>query len=219
MSFFRFRLTAAIVVLAACCGGGDGGPTEPNGDNNLASIQLTPSGSAPLAAGATLTVTVVAYNGNNQIIQNPGTPTFSSANPGVAEIDSQGEVLGLSAGAAQINVSLTRGGVTKTASVTINVNGSLPVNTLVSATTGFDDGYGNTSGFLFTPRKVAIAVNGTVNWTFGSVEHTVTFSGAGSQNNITSGYLTTIGRTFTTAGTYSYVCTIHPGMGGTVIVR
>ena len=57
-------------------------------------------------------------------------------------------------------------------------------------------------------------------WTFGGTEHTVVFSGAGSPGGITSGgYSSSHSRTFSQTGNFSYVCTIHAGMNGQVIVR
>lgn len=89
------------------------------------------------------------------------------------------------------------------------------------ATTQTDDGYG-TAVFAFSPASVSITRGGTVTWSNGSsTVHNVTFSTAGSPANIgnftsSSGGLS---RTFPTAGTYSYQCTNHAGMNGTVKVE
>ncbi|HEX2175361.1 MAG TPA: cupredoxin domain-containing protein [Nocardioidaceae bacterium] len=68
----------------------------------------------------------------------------------------------------------------------------------------------------FQPRNVTVAVGGTVNWTNnGSSPHTVT------GNGFDSGMLTSGGKfkhTFTTAGTYNYVCDYHSDMTATVTV-
>ena len=48
--------------------------------------------------------------------------------------------------------------------------------------------------------------------------HTVTFKhGPGNLGNLNKGK--TRSTTFTTAGTYTYVCQYHPGMHGKVIVK
>jgi plastocyanin len=92
----------------------------------------------------------------------------------------------------------------------VNVTGILPSQASVSTA----------SGDTFTPNKVAIGQGGQVTWSFGSTEHTVVFSAAGSPAAITSGgYSSSHSRTFTQAGNFSYVCTIHAGMNGQVIVR
>ena len=74
---------------------------------------------------------------------------------------------------------------------------------------------------LFTPDTVAVKVGSTVTFAFGSVVHDVFFDAAngapadigGTNANVS------VGRTFTTAGTYTYTCHIHPFMHGTVIVQ
>lgn len=71
----------------------------------------------------------------------------------------------------------------------------------------------------YIPDDVTIATGTTVTWTNSdSVAHTST-SDASAWN---SGIVAPGGRfsfTFATPGTYSYHCTIHPGMVGTVVVR
>lgn len=71
---------------------------------------------------------------------------------------------------------------------------------------------------VFTPASVTVAAGGTVTWTGTDAEpHTVTATG-----RFDSGIIAARGtyrRTFPTAGTYAYVCIIHPGMAGTVVVR
>jgi len=70
----------------------------------------------------------------------------------------------------------------------------------------------------FSPRTVTIAAGGVVTWTnHDSMPHTVTStSGAFNSPILNSGG--TFKQTFTKPGTYPYICTLHSGMGGTVIV-
>ena len=78
-----------------------------------------------------------------------------------------------------------------------------------------------TPSIAFTPATTTIAAGATVTFDFGSVAHNVFFdahSGAPSDvsgNNVN----TSVARTFSTAGSYSYTCHIHPSMHGTVIVE
>ena len=61
---------------------------------------------------------------------------------------------------------------------------------------------------------------GTVKWTNDdSVGHDVTASSfkSGAAGGIKQG--DTFEQTFDTAGTFSYRCTVHPGMNGTVVVK
>lgn len=68
----------------------------------------------------------------------------------------------------------------------------------------------------FEPNKLEIAVGDTVTWEFqGSAQHNVTGRGLTSGNKKKG---QTFERTFNSAGTFSYVCTLHPGMKGTITV-
>lgn len=71
--------------------------------------------------------------------------------------------------------------------------------------------------FFFDPSSARLAVGGTVTWTWGgAVSHNVTFSSGSSSDTQASG---TFDRTFAAAGSYSYSCTIHPQMTGTINVE
>ena len=70
----------------------------------------------------------------------------------------------------------------------------------------------------FAPSSIKVAPGTTVTWTSaqGSSPHNVTFQGSAS-NALASGG--TYARAFPTAGTFTYQCTLHPGMTGTVTVQ
>jgi LPXTG-motif cell wall-anchored protein len=73
--------------------------------------------------------------------------------------------------------------------------------------------------FAFSPASVTIGVGGSVTWTnTGEEDHDATPTGGGfsSTGNLEPGASAT--RTFSSAGTFSYICTIHPDMKGTVVV-
>jgi plastocyanin len=72
--------------------------------------------------------------------------------------------------------------------------------------------------FAFQPGSVEVPVGGTVTWTnSGSAPHTVTSdSGAFDSGQLAPG--ASFSQTFDTAGTFTYHCSIHPQMTGTVIV-
>jgi plastocyanin len=76
-----------------------------------------------------------------------------------------------------------------------------------------------TAGLSFDPASTTAKVGDVIQWTnTGDVPHNVTFD---SQPSLTSGTLSQ-GNTwqvkFTTAGTYSFHCTFHPGMNGQITV-
>jgi plastocyanin len=76
------------------------------------------------------------------------------------------------------------------------------------------------SDFSFKPGCVNVAVGTKVTFTNeDGVAHTATDSSSGGfdSGNLNKGQTYT--QTFTKAGTYSYICTIHQYMHGTVVVR
>ena len=72
--------------------------------------------------------------------------------------------------------------------------------------------------FAFNPATIEVAVGTTVTWTNAdSATHTVTADDSSfDSNNLASG--ATFTQTFSTAGTFTYHCKIHPSMKGTVTV-
>ena len=76
------------------------------------------------------------------------------------------------------------------------------------------------SNFAFSPATITITSGSTVTWTnLDSAPHTVT---ADDTSQFSSGTLAqggTFVHTFDTPGTYTYHCSIHTSMKGTVIVQ
>lgn len=71
----------------------------------------------------------------------------------------------------------------------------------------------------YAPNPVTVAVGGTVTWVNSdNIAHTSTGdNGAWNSGSIAAGG--TFARMFSSAGTFTYHCTIHPGMVGTVTVQ
>lgn len=74
-------------------------------------------------------------------------------------------------------------------------------------------------GMAFSPSTITVTAGTAVTWTNkDAVTHNVTSSPAlFSSGSLVTG--ATYSFTFSTPGTYSYKCTIHPSMTGTVIVN
>jgi plastocyanin len=74
------------------------------------------------------------------------------------------------------------------------------------------------AGNAFTPATITVAVGGTITWTNNdAVPHTVT----ADDDSFDSGIMrkgVTWSKTFSAPGTYTYFCTLHPEMRGTVVV-
>lgn len=91
-----------------------------------------------------------------------------------------------------------------------NQNGTVPATADVSVGNNF-----------FNPNSVTVAVGGTVtwNWNSGAVTHNVTFQTAGAPADIGNTSTGSFPRTFPSAGTFQYECTLHPGMSGSVTAQ
>jgi plastocyanin len=72
----------------------------------------------------------------------------------------------------------------------------------------------------FTPASATIAAGDTVIWIWGgSAGHDVQFSTGGAPAGCGATSSGVCIRAFPTAGTYSYFCSFHSGMNGTIIVN
>ncbi len=73
------------------------------------------------------------------------------------------------------------------------------------------------SDFMFNAAEVHINVGGSVTWTNNDdQQHTATSSGGFDAGAIQPGESSKVD--FATAGTFTYVCSFHPFMHGTVVV-
>ena len=111
-----------------------------------------------------------------------------------------------------------------------NGGGNAPAAEEPAAPTAEDDGGGGSGGtgpgtqvsmkdIKFNPGTVTIKAGGKVTWTNDdSVGHDVTADDfeSGSPGGIDGG--STFSHTFKKPGTFAYVCSVHPGMKGTVKV-
>ncbi|MEP7348222.1 MAG: Ig-like domain-containing protein, partial [Gemmatimonadaceae bacterium] len=161
----------AFSILVGC-GGGDNGTGPPVNTQRLGSIDLSPV-SVPLSAGNTATLTAVALDQQGAVIVGAAGFSYTSSAPAVAEVSVSGSVFAVSVGSATITASLTRDGVTRTATSNVTVTGVLSDRAAITATV--DN--------VFIPGAVAISRGGQVTFTFDAM-HNVNFLGSGAPANI-----------------------------------
>lgn len=201
-----FRLVTSLTILGVgvSCGGGG---TEPVVDNAVATVSIS-SPATTIAPGATVQMTAVARNAGGSTVSG-GTATWSSSTQSVATVNGSGLVTAVANGTSTITATI--GGKNGTRVITVATITPVPAATVDAGATN-----------SFTPQQVDLSVGGTVTWHFnGPNDHNVTFAStaAGTPSNIGATSNADVSRTFTTAGTFPYQCTLHAGMSGTVIVH
>jgi plastocyanin len=175
----------------------------------VASITLTPT-TRTLAPNATQVLTVRAFDALNNEIPGGVTPTFVSSNTAVATVNGAGTVTALANGTTTITATAVTVDGTRTANSEITV-----------AVQSFPNQASVTIGASsFNPDIVDITAGGSVTWTNNSsgTLHNVTFATL-TANNIAEHTTGSNTRSFNSAGSFAYQCTLHGGMTGTVIVH
>jgi plastocyanin len=178
---------------------------------DFAALVLTPN-PGTVNVGSTLQLNAVGNDPGGSPLQAALTGlTFTSSDDTKASVNGSGVVSGHEVGDVIITAEATVGAVTRTGTANVSVtNVTFPNTADVTATTNQQ----------FIPQNVDIAQGGTVTWTFQALGHNVTFGvQTGAPTNIGTTMNGTASRTFNTAGTFNYSCTIHPGMSGSVIVH
>lgn len=213
MSAHRGALSPAlpVLLLAAACSGASVPVTDPPAATPaVTAITLTPD--FPLALvdpGDTASVVALPLDGPVPVPDAP--VSWSVSDPAVVALTPLGgaRVRLTARGTGQVTVTARAG----QASATIAVSaGTLPDAAIVAGTNSLE----------FIPNTVTIRRGGTVTWRMGtSRPHDVVFDPgtAGRPADVPLGSGTTTARQFGTAGRFDYVCSIHAGMRGTVVVR
>jgi plastocyanin len=178
----------------------------------LASLDLPAT--ANVNVGSTVALTASPRDANGNAIPGLTGAVYGSANSGIATVNGVGVVSGVAPGTVKIGATLTRDGAARTDSTTVTVaavSGNATVNTV---------------GSTFNPSTVTIARTGTVTFNIGAT-HDLTWN-PGNPSVIAGISLCSTGictgdRTFGTAGTHGFHCSIHggPGIGmsGSVVVN
>jgi plastocyanin len=215
----RVCLVGVGVLLA--CGGGDGGGTGPCTPG--VATQFVKSGgdqqdwffnnALPAPYSAT------ARDANNCVVPGvvvnwaPVGGSDGSVSPVQSTTNASGvamttHTLGSTANTQSVNATATTAG--------------LPVLTFTStAAAPPTSGAVAVNNNFFSPSSIVVQTGGTVNWTWNGGPHNVTYTGGPAplpSGSATQGSGTNFSTTFTNVGQYTYHCTIHAGMDGTVTV-
>lgn len=149
-------------------------------------------------------------------------PASAAVSTGIAPGTGQSSLAGMPGAAGTGNPTSAMSGMTGMTGMT-GMSGSAPSGQAAGGSGAAAPVAGDAvavKNFAFSPASLTVKVGTTVTWTNQDTDaHTVT-----SQNNagpLASQALSTgqtYSYTFTKAGTYSYLCTIHPFMTATVTV-
>ena len=138
--------------------------------------------------------------------------TWTSTNATVASVSAAGVITATGIGTTTIRASVTEG-----ANTVVGTSSTLTTIANPDAKTSVDV---SMPGLTFSPADIVLKLNGTVRFVFPPTDHNVFFNAGqiGAPANINTIQNVTISRTFSTVGVYPFVCTLHNGMVGTVIV-
>lgn len=199
---------ALMAGVAACGGGGGDGGTQPPPPAVFTSLVVSPA-SPNMVDGDTVQLTATPRDQNGGAMTGLPAATFQLLTGTAVSVSGSGQVIAQQAGAATIRASVTSGATTKEATANATVTALAPTATVAA-----------TTGNAFNPDTVKIATNGQVTWNFGTTAHNVTFqSPPAPVANLATQSSSSEARVFATNGRYPYLCTIHAGMDGVVVVR
>ena len=195
------RRAAAVLVAAIVAGAcGKENPSSPT----ILTVVIT-SPSQTIAVGETVQLTAIARDVNGVTVTGAKI-TYAASPTSVLNVNDAGRVIGVAAGAGTI-VATSEGKASQPFSITVTGTGSVAAVVTMQPNT-------------FTPANSTIRVGQTVLFDFPSLAHNVIFAVKnGRPADIPSTMNQTVTRVFTTAGTFPFDCTIHPGMSGQVIVN
>ncbi len=144
-----------FAALGVACEGYRGVEPEPHAFTTIG-VKPTDAALATTAPGNTVQLTVRAYDQAGVLMPRSGAVTYSSSAPAIAEVSSSGVVTAATPGTAKITATLTVGGVTRTASMTVTVyiydlSDVVGVYDLTALVTSFDPGWGeDLTGYRYT---------------------------------------------------------------------
>jgi len=130
-------------------------PVQPGPDPSvLTTLEALPS-TVTLEQGSTVELRIVAHNQRGVPMTHAGIVTFASSDPAVARVNGSGLVTGVAAGTAEISVTKTVAGVTRSAAMTATIRQASPLADL-EIIADLERGW--------QPSVAHLKVGGTVRW-------------------------------------------------------
>lgn len=200
-----------MVLLAAVagCGGGGAALIEPP-PPVFSSVAIAPD-SVSVAVGAVIQLSASALDENGTAIGGLAAAVWTVEDSTIAS--AAGNVItGQAVGSTRVFASISDGTVTRADTARVEVT---------PPPAGGPTHPVNTPGTSFAPATITITVGDTVTWLFSGATHNVTFGLAAPPGGDIGDQApaSQVGRVFTAAGQYTYDCTRHANMHGTVIVQ
>ena len=188
-------LFLGLAVGLAACG-------DPEGPTVIQSLDLT-APKQTIGVGESVQMVATARDPNGIAVRT-AVITYISNVPTIATVNQDGRVVGVSTGTTQ--VTATAGSISQSLTFQV-IPGNVAAVVFMQSNT-------------FTPFRTTIRVGQTVMWTFPADAHNVIFTvRTGRPTDIGISSNQDVTRTFNTAGTFPYDCTLHPGMTGEVQVN
>ncbi len=200
-----------VGAVAACGGGGgdNGGTTNPPPPATVSFVSLTRT-NVLLKPTETTSITASPKDANGNTLSGHAVTWTVLPATGVANITPNGASVTIS-GAANGTATVTATSDSKTADVHVTVSSTIPTAADVQV---------GANGNAFSPADTDILSGGTVTFSWNGVTHNVTWQTTpATVQNITDRSTGSVGVTLNQTGTYSYHCTLHPGMDGTITVH
>jgi plastocyanin len=177
--------------------------------SQFTSVGISPAALSMLVGGTAQFTAVPLDQSGIPMAGLPGA-LFLSSNTAVAVVSSAGLLTAASAGVDTLTATITSGGATHAATAIITVRSPSAGATVT------------TPNLAFAPSTVTIQAGQVVTWEFSGAVHNVTWlpgpvpSGGDVLDQAVG---SVVQRTFPVAGVYSYECTRHNNMTGTVVVQ
>lgn len=200
-------------IIRATAGGVSGSVpvTVTSGAGVLASLVVNAQ-DRTIELGSVTQATVTGLDGQgNPLALGNRVVTWTTSNPSIARISSSGVATGVGVGFVDLQVTVQDGALPKTASMRLIVQGIAGAPLTARVDMAPED---------FIPFETVVRQNGTVSFVFPTLAHNVIWDRrlSGAPADISTTNEATVTRTFPTVGVFDFVCTLHPGMEGRVIV-